>query len=162
MLFRSDPGRRQTKKQAIAPPTSPAVAEPGHDTTQATVDYKEAWRKTVEKVRATRRLIAGWVEGGTALGIEGRFLLVGFPPEQKAAMESLSIAKTRDYIDAVLKEVSGQDWKIKFVVKEGLPVIAPAETAVPKKAETQATFKDDPLIREALEIFKGEIKTVSD
>jgi hypothetical protein len=23
-------------------------------------------------------------------------------------------------------------------------------------------FKDDPLIREALEIFKGEIKTVSD
>jgi len=117
----------------------------------------------VEKVRATRRLIAGWVEAGTALGVEGRFLVVGFPPEQKAAMESLSIPKTRDYIDAVLKEVSGHDdWKVKFVVKEGLPVVAPAETAAPKKPETQATFKDDPLIREALEIFKGEIKTVSD
>ena len=35
----------------------------------------------------------------------------------------------------------------------------PAEPAAPKKPETQATFKDDPLIREALEIFKGEIKT---
>ena len=68
----------------------------------------------------------------------------------------------RDYIDAVLKEVSGQDFKVKFVVKEGLSVVAPAETSAPKKAETQATFKDDPLIREALEIFKGEIKTVSD
>jgi hypothetical protein len=37
------------------------------------VDSNEAWRKTVEKVRATRRLIAGWVEAGTALGTEGRF-----------------------------------------------------------------------------------------
>jgi hypothetical protein len=119
----------------------------------------------VEKVRATRRLIAGWVEAGTALGIEGRFLTVGFPPEQKAVMESLSIPKTREYVEAVVKEISGQDWKIKFVLREGLPVMAPVEppaAALPKKQETAATFKDDPLIREALEIFKGEIKTVSD
>ena len=77
-------------------------------------------------------------------------------------MESLSIPKTRDYIDALLREISGQDWKLKFVLKEGLPVNAPVENAAPKKPETQATFKDDPLIREALEIFQGEIKTVSD
>ena len=87
-------------------------------------------QEVVEKVRATRRLIAGWVEAGTALGVEGRFLLVGFPPEQKTAMESLSIPKTRDYIDAVLKEVSGQDWKIKFVVKEGLQVVIRAHVRV--------------------------------
>jgi DNA polymerase-3 subunit gamma/tau len=137
---------------------SPGVTDPGHS-----VDPKDAWKKTVEKVRATRRLIAGWVEAGTALGAEGRFLVVGFPPEQKTAMESLSIAKTRDYIDAVLKEVSGHDWKIKFVLKEGLPNPVAAETvAQPRKPETPATFKDDPLIREALEIFKGEIKTVND
>jgi hypothetical protein len=43
-----------------------------------------------------------------------------------------------------------------------LPVNAPVENAAPKNSETQATFKDDPLIREALEIFQGEIKTVSD
>jgi len=102
------------------------------------------------------------VEAGAALGVEGRFLIVGFPPEQKTAMESLSLPKTRDYIDAVLKEVSGQDWKVKFVIKEGLPVVAPMETTAPKKVESPATFKDDPLIREALEIFKGEIKTASD
>ena len=156
------------------PDSKPAVEKPAVEKTaapepkpaavneQPPIDPKDAWRKTVDKVRATRRLIAGWVEAGTALGVEGRFLIVGYPPEQKTAMESLSIPKTRDYIDAVLKEVSGQDFKVKFVVKEGLSVVAPAETSAPKKAETQATFKDDPLIREALEIFKGEIKTVSD
>jgi DNA polymerase III gamma/tau subunit len=141
---------------------SPAPEPKAAPLASSSVNPTDAWRRTVEKVRATRRLIAGWVEAGTALGVEGRFLVVGFPPEQKAAMESLSIPKTRDYIDAILKEISGQDWKIKFVLKEGLPVNAPVEVAAPKKPETQATFKDDPLIREALEIFKGEIKTVSD
>jgi len=138
------------------------ITDPGYNKERPSIDPAEAWAKTVEKVRATRKLIAGWVEAGTTLGVEGRFFLVGFPPEQKAAMESLSIPKTRDYIESILKEVSGQDLKIKFAVKEGLAVSVPAETAAPKKPETQSTFKDDPLIREALEIFKGEIKTVSD
>ncbi|HEY8835752.1 MAG TPA: DNA polymerase III subunit gamma/tau [Chthoniobacterales bacterium] len=152
------------KPEAARVAEKPSAAEPktAPPPDLSTVDHKEVWRQTVERVRATRKLIAGWVEAGTALGIEGRFLTVGFPPEQKTATESLSIPKTRDYLDALLKEISGQDWKIKFVLKEGLPVAAPAEPAAPKKPESQATFKDDPLIREALEIFKGEIKTASD
>jgi DNA polymerase-3 subunit gamma/tau len=163
----SSEGRASARPTSAPKPETPRVAEktattetkPAPPPAPSSVDYNEVWRKTVEKVRATRRLIAGWVEAGTALGIEGRFLTVGFPPEQKAVMESLSIPKTREYVEAVMKEISGQDWKIKFVVKEGLPVVAPAEPAAPKKPESQATFKDDPLIREALEIFKGEIKT---
>jgi DNA polymerase-3 subunit gamma/tau len=164
-------GKAPVGRDAVVPPGSVPrvpVQKPiaPQDTTPTptapSIDPEDAWAKTVDKVRATRRLIAGWVEAGTALGVEGRFLVVGFPPELKAAMESLSIAKTRDYIDAILKEVSGQDWKIKFVLKEGLPVKAPVENAAPKKPETQAAFKDDPLIREALEIFQGEIKTVND
>jgi DNA polymerase-3 subunit gamma/tau len=151
------PHRLETPRVAENPPGPVPTPPP-----PTQLDPKDAWAKTVEKVRATRRLIAGWVEAGTALGVEGRFLLVGFPPEQKPAMESLSIPKTRDYIDAVLKEVGGGDWKIKFVLKEGLLAPAMKETATPKKPDTQPTFKDDPLIREALEIFKGEIKTVSD
>jgi DNA polymerase III subunit gamma/tau len=159
----SQPNKKTEKKEPVAPASSPAgIADPGYNKERPSMDPADAWTKTVEKVRTTRRLIAGWVESGTALGVEGRFLLVGFPPEQKTAMESLSIPKTRDYIEAILKEISGQDWKIKFVLKEGLPANAPVENAAPKKPETQATFKDDPLIREALEIFQGEIKTVSD
>jgi DNA polymerase III gamma/tau subunit len=144
----------------MATPRVAEKASPPQDRSE--VDHQKVWQKAVEQVRTRRRLISGWVEAGTALGIEGRFFVVGFPPEQKAAMESLSIPRTREFLEALLKEISGQDWKIKFVLKEGLPVAAPVEAAAPKKPETQATFKDDPLIREALEIFKGEIKTVSD
>ena len=144
--------------------TSVVREEPPLPPTQATtsVDHETVWPKVVEQVRSRRRLISPWVEAATALGIEGRFFLIGFPPQQKTAMESLSIPRTREFLEALIKEISGQEWKIKFVLKEGLPVVAPMEApaaSVPKKQETQATFKDDPLIREALEIFKGEIKT---
>jgi DNA polymerase III subunit gamma/tau len=167
----ADPGPRSAKTKPVEKvpevsnaesPKTAGVTDPGYIKEQPAIDPKEAWAKTVEKVRTTRRLIAGWVEAGTALGVEGRFLIVGFPPEQKTAMESLSIPKTRDYIDAVLKEAGGGDWKVKFVVKEGLPAPQTTQSAPPKKPDPPATFKDDPLIREALEIFRGEIKTASD
>jgi DNA polymerase III subunit gamma/tau len=161
------------KPSAPAKPQAPRVAEttstPQPKTESqdrsAEVDHEAVWRKALEEIRSRRRLISGWVEAGSALGIEGRFFVVGFSPQQKTAMESLSIPRTREFLEALLREISSQDWKIKFVLKEGLPVVAPAETSAapaPKKQETQATFKDDPLIREALEIFKGEIKTGTD
>jgi DNA polymerase-3 subunit gamma/tau len=182
----ADPGPRPTKPKPNSTPARAGVTDPGYSAPAprqeahrvaekpaaaeiktalpepSQVDYKEVWRKTVEKVRATRKLISGWVDAGTALGVEGRFFIVGFPPDHKSAMESLSIPRTREFLETLVKETSGQDWKIKFVLKEGLAVAVPAGPSASKKPETQATFKDDPLIREALEIFKGEIKTVND
>ena len=135
----------------------------------AALDAEAIWQKAVEQIRLKRPLIRVWVEPARALGIEGRFFVLGFPPEQKMAMESLANPRTRDFLEALIKEISGQDLKIKSVLKEGLPVTtfaeppaAPDDLPAKKKGDSQAMFKDDPLIREALEIFKGEIKTVSD
>jgi DNA polymerase III subunit gamma/tau len=143
-------------------PVSPA-------TESKTVDPEAVWKKAVEQIRINRPLIRGWVESAKSLGIEGRFFVLGFPPEQKMAMESVASPRTRDFLEALIKEISGRDLKIKFTLKEGLPVATVAEppTALDqlpakKKGDSQTMFKDDPLIREALEIFKGEIKTVSD
>jgi DNA polymerase III subunit gamma/tau len=134
-----------------------------------TVDHEAIWEKVVEQIRTRRPLIRGWVDSAKALGTEGRFFLLGFPPEQRTAMESLASPRTRDFLEALIKEISGQDLKMKFSLKEGLPVAKVAEppatldeSPARKKGDSQAMFKDDPLIREALEIFKGEIRTVSD
>jgi len=54
----------------------------------------------------------------------------------------------------LLKESSGRDWTVKFLGKEGL-VAKPASIQREMKSDL---FKNDPLIQEALEIFKGEIK----
>jgi DNA polymerase-3 subunit gamma/tau len=152
----------ETKAPRDDQPVSPAVES-------KTVDHEAVWNKAVDQIRTRRPLIRGWVESAKALGTEGRFFLLGFPPEQKTAMESVASPRTRDFLEALIKEISGQDLKIKFTLKEGLPVAVVAdppaaldELPAKKKGDSQAMFKDDPLIREALEIFKGEIKTVSD
>ena len=180
----SSEGRASAPGRAEARPSgkveAPRVAEkpPGRETKAAeeqvsafqpsasSVDHEAIWAKVVEETRSRRRLVSHWLDSARSLGTDGRFFLIGFPPEQKTAMESLSIPRTCEFLEALLKEISGQDFKIKFSLKEGLPVAAPAEQSpatdqspAKKKAETQATFKDDPLIREALEIFKGEIRT---
>jgi DNA polymerase-3 subunit gamma/tau len=126
------------------------------------IDHEAVWLKVVEQIRARRPLIHAWVDSARPLGIEGHFFQLGFPPEQKTAMESLASPRTRDFLEALIKEISGQSLKVKMALKEGLPVRPVAEppaTPPKKKEDSQATFKDDPLIREALEIFKGEIKT---
>jgi DNA polymerase-3 subunit gamma/tau len=145
------------------PPASPPAPE------SKAVDHETIWQQAIEQIHVRRPLIRGWVASAKALGIDGRFFVLGFPPEQKMAMESVASPRSRDFLEELLKEISGQDWKIKFTLKEGLPVVNVAEPATTldelparKKGDSQTLFKDDPLIREALEIFKGEIKTVSD
>ena len=72
--------------------------------------------------------------------------------------------RNRDFLESVLKEISGRDWSAE-VQPQGRLGGATAESGSTRenpaprpRTETAAAFKDDPLIREALEIFKGEIK----
>ncbi|HSH38847.1 MAG TPA: DNA polymerase III subunit gamma/tau, partial [Chthoniobacterales bacterium] len=159
------PPQKQPTKAAAAPEAASAPPANG----ETAVDADSLWAQAVAQIRSRRPLIRGWIESATPLGTEGRFFHLGFPPEQKTAMESIAMPRNRDFLQAVLKEISGRDWDLKFSLKEGLVVeppaaepTAPENGATRKPLETPATFKDDPLIREALEIFKGEIKPVTD
>jgi DNA polymerase-3 subunit gamma/tau len=143
---------------AAAPPKSaPRDAPPAQPAEQ--VDEKTLWAKTIEQAATRRPLIRGWIDAATLLGSEGRFLTIGFPPEQKTAMESLSFPRNREFIESILKEISGRELKLKLELKEGLPNTTASAAAEAKKANPQESFRDDPLIREALEIFQGEIKS---
>jgi hypothetical protein len=158
-------------QETKAEPAPAGVTDPGYNTSPAMtngngpVDFDSLWDKALEQIRARRPLIRGWIESARLLGEEGRYLLLGFPPEQKTAMESIAMPKNRDFLEQLLKEISGRDWNLKFTLKDGLVVQAPKIDQAEKPREKPAAvenFKDDPLIREALEIFKGEIKPVTD
>jgi hypothetical protein len=154
-----------TEAKTAAPTASTVAVEPDAHL----LDLETLWKKTVDQIRARRPLIKGWVDSAKVLGQEGRSFLLGFPPEQKTAMDSIAMPRNREFLESLLKEISGRDWALKFSLKEGLKVQATPHdettgTAAParKPAPAEATFKDDPLIREALEIFKGEIKPVTE
>ena len=157
--------RSTSNSEGAAVVGTPYVAESATDS----LDLDELWGKAVAQIRAKRPLIKGWIDSAKVLGREGRFFLLGFPPEEKTAMESLTMPRNRDFLESLLKELSGRDWTVKLSLKEGLAVQASRQEtpesenkAARKPSPTAATFKDDPLIREALEIFKGEIKPVTD
>ena len=91
------------------------------------------------------------------LGKEGRNLLLGFSPEQKSMMEILGTQTNRKFLETLLSEITATDWTVKLSVKDGLGAKHPKGGKRPGESGVQS-FKDDPLIQEALEMFKGEIK----
>ena len=134
------------------------------------IDMSAVWPKVVQLAYTRRPLIKTWIDSAALLGTEGRNVLLGFPPDRKTVMESLSRPANRSFLETLLKELTGEDWSVKLSLSNELPPASSpdeipekekAPAAKPKAAESVDTFKDDPLIKEALEIFKGEIKSVT-
>jgi DNA polymerase-3 subunit gamma/tau len=156
--------------KTLAPPKSanspaPVVSAPA--SSAAPADMAETWPKLVQLVYKRRPLIRDWINAARFLGVQGREVLVGFAPEEKLMMESLARPTNRSFLEGLLKELTGSEWTLKLKIAKDLP---PAEPPPPEtQTEPEATkpndpiesFKDDPLIKEALEIFKGEIKSVT-
>ena len=150
----------------VADPGKAAVSARGDSRTaspneNASLNVDEIWHKLAEKVPAQKRFLKSLIDSTRGIGTERSTFLIGYPPEQKSMIETLATDNNRRFLESLLKEISGRDWNVKFVMKEGLPSAPMVNEAPPQtKKQSQAeTFKDDPLIKEALEIFKGEIKS---
>jgi len=131
-------------------------------------DMTVVWSKVVQLASTRRPLIKTWIDSATLLGTEGRQVRLGFPPDQKTVMESILRPSNLSFLEALFKELTGTDWKLKLSLVEGLPAAEPRseppsqpDRPASKPDEGFDSFKDDPLIRAALEIFKGEIKSVT-
>jgi DNA polymerase-3 subunit gamma/tau len=128
---------------------SPGVSDAGYKANDSATDVKEIWSKVVAQIKTRRPFIKTWIEEAHPLGASGRNFELGFPNDQRMVMEHLSSRANREFLEALLKEISGREWALKFSLKENLPAKAPA-----------AKSKNAPaIVREALEMFKGEIKT---
>jgi DNA polymerase III subunit gamma/tau len=116
------------------------------------VDPGKIWEQLLTKIPA-RSFLRTLSESVAPIGIEGRNFQLGYPPNQKAAIETLASTSNRKQLETLLQEASGRDWTVKFIAREGIQLQKAKE---PKSTEA---FKDDPLIQEALEIFKGKIRS---
>jgi DNA polymerase III subunit gamma/tau len=163
------PAKSAESTKRSAPPDAEQDGRDTRATQEETsaLDVSDIWRKLSGKIPPQKRFLKSLIESTRALGAEGRTFLIGYPPEQKSVIETLATENNRRFLQSLLKEISGRDWDVKFLVKEGLssaPMINEQNESTPvePKKTSAESFKDDPLIREALEIFKGEIKTVTD
>jgi DNA polymerase III subunit gamma/tau len=129
--------------------TAPRVAESpdGGD------DDENIWQRVFSKIPTQKAFVRNSAAVAHVLPSEGRHFILGFSPDQKSPMDILGTASNRKLIETLLREVSGKDWTLNLTVRENL--VSKAQSSGESSSEN---YTDDPLIREALEIFKGEIK----
>ena len=122
------------------------------------IDPAKVWQEVCAKIPAQKAFLRNSAAAAHVLGIEGRNFLLGFAPDQRPMMDILATQTNRKFLETLLHEITGKDWTVKLSVKEELPSkqSSPSQTG---KSSLADDFKDDPLIQEAIEMFKAEIKS---
>ena len=111
-------------------------------------DVDKIWENVFARIPTTKAFVRNSAVVAHVLPSEGRHFVLGFSPDQKSPMDILGTVTNRKLIESLLHEVSGKDWTLKLTVRDDLP----------SKQDQSEDYAENPLIREALEIFKGEIK----
>jgi DNA polymerase-3 subunit gamma/tau len=148
----NDPGHNKSARVAEQP-SQYSAPRPSSD-----IDPAKVWQEVCAKIPAQKAFLRSSAAAGHVLGIEGRNFLLGFAPDQRSMMDILSTQTNRKFLETLLHEITGKDWTMRLSVKEELPSrqSSPSQTGKSSRAHD---FKDDPLIQEAIEMFKAEIKS---
>ena len=134
--------------------TAAATALRVAETPNGESDVDRIWESAFSKIPATKAFVRNSAAAAHVLPSEGRHFVLGFSSDQKSPMDFLGTPTNRKLIESLLRETSGRDWTLKLIVDENLPV-----KGEPSAAQSPSeNYTDDPLIREALEIFKGEMR----
>ncbi|MCX6968267.1 MAG: DNA polymerase III subunit gamma/tau, partial [Verrucomicrobia bacterium] len=134
-------------------PTEPELTEPS-------AVAPNLWVNLLLEIRDQKPLLRSWVEAGALLGIANGVCTIGFPQEAAFSMESLGKPIPRKFLEETLARLLGQPITLKLELSPGL-IVPPVD--LPQKApqiptDPMEAFKNDPLIRHALELFKAEIQ----
>ncbi len=146
---------------AVVDQTPEPKAAPDLQAPAPSLDATTLWTDVLVAVRRERPLITTWLEAGTLLEVAGNTVRLGFPTTQKMAMESLLRPNNRTFLEKLFTELTGQPRTVECEARDGLvvqPAILPPPVPAPVPADPMEEFKNDPLIRKALEIFQAEIQ----
>jgi len=150
----TDPGYSKSETARIAEsPSSYKAAGPSAD-----VDPAQVWEQLSAKIPSQKAFLRNSAAAAHVLGIEGRNFQLGFSPNEKAMMDILGTQANRKSLETLLHEITGKDWTVKLTVSDKLPP-KHAVASESGKGSHSEDFKDDPLIQEAIEMFKAQIKS---
>jgi len=148
-----DAGRPKESDTLRAGVTAPGYSKTRVEEKITSVDPEKIWQNVFEKIPA-KGLLRTLSELVRPIGTDGRNFVLGHSPEDKAQVDVVASVNNRRQLETLLTEVSGRDWTVKFVAKDGIPRSSAAET--PKSSES---FKDEPLIQEAIELFNARVRS---
>ena len=153
-------------------------------TVPVSADLSSLWTQLVEAVGRASPFVRSYLLEANPISFEKNILVIGFDPEFADHLGLVDNARNHTLLQTKLAELGHANCQIKFVKAEApvgqavKPTIAPIISAVsaptatkpvstaPAKEKSASipfnkeTFKNDPLIQKALEIFKGQIVEV--
>ena len=145
------------------PPAAPIEETPESLEPEANIEesIQDLWPKIMREVSTKRRLILSFLESASPeLGADG-LLTLAFPTDQAFAVENLQRPNNKTFLEELITNLRGTPTKLKAEVRSG--VSAPnVSYTIPEEPviDPMEVFKNDPLIKKALEIFKAEITSV--
>ncbi|HUJ11136.1 MAG TPA: DNA polymerase III subunit gamma/tau [Verrucomicrobiae bacterium] len=151
-----DRGNYGAPQHSSPPPSQPTAPAPSLD---------DAWAYAVEHLGKVTPLAKTYLVGTRPLGLQGGVLRIGFEPEFADRKEFADRPRNIEVLQAKLKEKLRMDVTVKFEIATGTvtPSAKPAAVAKPSAESAKKNvddFRNDPLIKKALEIFKGTIVEV--
>ena len=153
----ADPGYKAEKKTARVAEQASQYMAPKADATSASP--AQVWEELSRKIPPQKGFLRNSAGAAHVLGIQGRNFVLGFSPHEKSMMEIMGTQANRKFLETLLHEITGKDLGVKLSVQEDLAARDPRPQANESGKSPAGDFKDDPLIKEALEMFKGEIKS---
>jgi len=147
-----DAGRQKSAAQKTGI-TAPGYSKVAERVESDQPNSSDLWQKVLAEIPA-KSFLRTLSELIRPIGIDGRNFLLAHSPDDKSKIDALASVNNRRQLETLLKEASGRDWSVKFVAKDGIPSSTAADAAKPAES-----FKDDPLIQEAIELFNAQIKS---
>lgn len=119
----------------------------------------ELWILLVNHVRTTRPLIAMWVEAGVLVEIIKDSALLCFAPDQMLALEAVE-RQHRKFLEETFSELRGRPTTLRIEKRAGIEVVNVPRPEPKPERSTMELFRDDDVIKKALEEFRGELQSL--
>lgn len=115
-----------------------------------------SWNSVINYIKTRKMSIASYLEEGYPMNLDSGALSIGFPEEFKFHKEVLESPENKRLIEEAIREALKLDLKIAFVLAESArpkeKENAPEDIA---RDEAKAKTEDEPIIKSAMDIFKG-------
>jgi DNA polymerase III subunit gamma/tau len=163
----------------------PAAAYNFSEATPVSADLSVLWTQLIEAVGRVSPFTRSYLVDANPISFEKNILTIGFDPEFSDHLGLVDNARNHTLLQTKLAELGHANCQIKFIKAEApigekikpaapapmatpqtIPAIAKPVAAAPAEKKSapvsfnKDTFKNDPLIQKALEIFKGQIVEV--
>lgn len=160
-----EPVREEPKAQTAPPPSA--------DPEDAGVSAATIWEKAAESFAKESFIRFGWLREGVFERFEGGKIFVRFPASTREDSENMWMEQGLKDLEKVLTRELSQAVRLTLEFDESMNAPEPEPEPEPVREEPKASepvpevppadpmeeFKNDPLIKKALEVFKSTLQT---